>query len=230
MACSLTARPERPSRRDQRGPVATQALKSQTRLSFPPCQKLVDAYVSGMPVKRIAERFGAPSNHHHEDRHWRRVKVRSQPLASSTREEARHLYDSGRSLAQVAEQLGVSASAVRSAVLVAGGTLRPAGGSARNRARGDPAEGRLGRRPPAVPAAGSPDRDAVNARLASSTSRSQPPERRRTSCSRRASSAPTQWSAAQRPTSPPCRSALASTHFDTRVSPPVQLVPARPEK
>jgi len=63
--------------------------------------------------------------------------VRNQPLASSTRDEARHLYDVGRSLAQVAEQLGVSASAVRSAVLVTGGTLRPAGGSARNRAHGD---------------------------------------------------------------------------------------------
>ena len=55
---SPTARPERPSRRDQRGPVATHALKSQTRLSYPQCQKLIDAYVSGMPVKQIAERFG----------------------------------------------------------------------------------------------------------------------------------------------------------------------------
>ena len=51
-------------------------------------------------------------------------------------EQPRHRM--GRAvLAQVAEQLGVSASAVRSAVLVTGGTLRPAGGSARNRAHGD---------------------------------------------------------------------------------------------
>ncbi|WIY83734.1 helix-turn-helix domain-containing protein [Propionimicrobium sp. PCR01-08-3] len=55
---SPTTRPERPSRRDQRGPVATQALKSQTRLSYPQRQKLLDAYASGMPVKQIAERFG----------------------------------------------------------------------------------------------------------------------------------------------------------------------------
>ena len=55
---SPTARHERPFRSDQRGPVATQALKSQTRLSYPQRQKLFDAYVSGMPVEQIAERFG----------------------------------------------------------------------------------------------------------------------------------------------------------------------------
>lgn len=55
---SPTTRRERGSRRDQRGPVATKALKSQTRLSYPNRQKLIDAYVSGMPVKQIAERFG----------------------------------------------------------------------------------------------------------------------------------------------------------------------------
>lgn len=55
---SPTTGPVSPSRRDQRGPVATKALKSQTRLSYPQRQKLVDAYVSGMPVKRIAELFG----------------------------------------------------------------------------------------------------------------------------------------------------------------------------
>ena len=55
---SSAAHPERPPRRDQRGPVATQALKSQTRLSYPQRQKLLDACASGMPVKQIAERFG----------------------------------------------------------------------------------------------------------------------------------------------------------------------------
>ena len=88
-----------------------------------------------MPVKQIAERFGVHRTTITKIVTSAGVKVRSQPLASSTRDEARHLYDSGRSLAQVAEQLGVSASAVRSAVLVTGGTLRPAGGSERNRAR-----------------------------------------------------------------------------------------------
>ena len=136
-AHSLIARPERPSRRDQRGPVATQALKSQTRLSYPQRQKLIDAYASGMPVKQIAEHFGVHRTTITKIVTSAGVKVRNQPLASSTRDEARHLYDVGRSLAQVAEQLGVSASAVRSAVLVTGGTLRPAGGSARNRAHGD---------------------------------------------------------------------------------------------
>ena len=55
---SPTARPGQPSRRDQRGPVTTKALKSQTRLNYPQRQKLLDAYASGMPVKQIAERFG----------------------------------------------------------------------------------------------------------------------------------------------------------------------------
>jgi len=106
-------------------------------LSYPQRQKLIDAYVSEMPVKQIAERFGVHRTTITKIVTSAGVKVRSQPLASSTREEARHLYDSGRSLARVAEQLGVSASAVRSAVLGTGGTLRPAGGSARHRAHGD---------------------------------------------------------------------------------------------
>lgn len=126
---SPTARPEQPSRRDQRGPIATQALKSQTRLSYPQRQKLIDAYASGMPVKQIAERFGVHRTTITKIVTSAGVKVRSKPLASSTRDEARHLYDGGRSLAQVAEQLGVSPSAVRSAVLLTGGSMRPAGGS-----------------------------------------------------------------------------------------------------
>ena len=73
-----------------------------------------------MPVKQIAERFGVHRTTITQIVSSAGVKVRSQPLASSAREEARHLYDSGRSLAQVAEQLGVSPSAVRSAVLVTG--------------------------------------------------------------------------------------------------------------
>ena len=52
------ARPKRAVLSDQRGPVATKALKSQTRLSYPQRQKLLDACTSGMPVKQIAERFG----------------------------------------------------------------------------------------------------------------------------------------------------------------------------
>ncbi len=101
-----------------------------------------------MPVKQIAERFGVHRTTITKIVTSAGVKVRSKPLASSTRDEARHLYNSGRSLAQVAEQLGVSASAVRSAVLVAGGTLRPAGGSTRNRAHGDAAaSARSTRRP-----------------------------------------------------------------------------------
>ena len=87
-------------------------------------------------MKQIAERFGVHRTTISKIVTSAGVKVRSQPLASSTRDEARHLYNSGRSLAQAAEQLGVSASAVRSAVLVAGGSLWPAGGSTRNRAHG----------------------------------------------------------------------------------------------
>ena len=57
-----------------------------------------------MPVKQIAEHFGVHRTTITKIVTSAGVKVRSQPLASSTREEARHLYDSGRSLAQVAEQ------------------------------------------------------------------------------------------------------------------------------
>ena len=125
---SPTAQPERLSRRDQRGPVSTQALKSQTRLSYPQRQKLIDAYASGVPVKQIAERFGVHRTTITQIATNAGVKMRSQTLSLSAREEACELYDGGRSLAQVAEQLGVSPSAVRSAVLSCGGTLRPPGG------------------------------------------------------------------------------------------------------
>lgn len=78
-----------------------------------------------MPVKQIAERFGIHRTTITRIATSAGIKVRSQPLATSTRDEARHLYDNG----QVAEQLGVSPSAVRGAVLVTGGSMRPAGGS-----------------------------------------------------------------------------------------------------
>ena len=125
---SPTARPERPTRRDQRGPAATKALKSQTRLSCPQRQKPIDAYVSGMPVRQIAERFGVHRTTITQLATKAGVKMRSQTLSRSARKEACELYDSGRSLAQVAENPGVSPSAVRSAVLSCGGTLRPPGG------------------------------------------------------------------------------------------------------
>lgn len=84
--------------------------------------------MSGIPVKQIAERFGVHRTTITKIVTRAGAKVRSQPFTSSTRDDARRLYDIGRSLAQVAEQLGISASAVRSAVLVTGSTLRPTGG------------------------------------------------------------------------------------------------------
>ena len=98
-------------------------------MSYPQRQKLIDAYVSGTPVNQIAERFGVHRTTITKIVTSAGIKVRSQPLATSTRKEARRLYDSGRSLAQVAEQVSVSSSAIRSAVLLTGGNMRPAGGS-----------------------------------------------------------------------------------------------------
>ena len=128
---SSAAHPERPSRRDQRGPVATQALKSQTRLSYPQRQKLLDACASGMPVKQIAERFGVHRTTITQIAASAGVTMRNQPLSPAVQEEASRLYDSGLSLAQVAERLKVAPSAVRTAVLATGRTIRPAGRSTR---------------------------------------------------------------------------------------------------
>ncbi|SHI35603.1 hypothetical protein SAMN02745244_00189 [Tessaracoccus bendigoensis DSM 12906] len=79
-------------------------------------------------MQQIAERFGVHRTTITQIATNAGVKMRSQTLSLSARAKARELYDADQSLAQVAEQLGVSPSAVRSAVLSCGGTLRPPGG------------------------------------------------------------------------------------------------------
>ena len=122
---------DRSQRSDQRGPLASNGLKSQTRLSYPNRQKLLDAYASGMPVKQIAERFGVHRTTITQIAASAGVTMRNQPLSPAVQEEASRLYDSGLSLAQVAERLKVAPSAVRTAVLATGRTIRPAGRSTR---------------------------------------------------------------------------------------------------
>ena len=131
----LAVSQDRSHRSDQRGPVASNGLKSQTRLSYPNRQKLLDAYVSGMPVKQIAERFGVHRTTITQIAASAGVAMRNQPLSPAVQEEAGRLYDSGLSLAQVAEQLRVAPSAVRTAVLATGRAMRTAGRSVREPAR-----------------------------------------------------------------------------------------------
>ena len=80
-----------------------------------------------MPVKEIAERFGVHRTTITQIASAAGVTMRNQSLSPSAQEEVSRLYDSGLSLAQVAEQLNVSPSAVRTAVLATGRTMRPAG-------------------------------------------------------------------------------------------------------
>ena len=122
---------DRSQRSDHRGPLASNGLKSQTSLSYPNRQKLLDAYASGMPVKQIAERFGVHRTTITQIAASAGVTMRNQPLSPAVQEEASCLYDSGLSLAQVAERLKVAPSAVRTAVLATGRTIRPAGRSTR---------------------------------------------------------------------------------------------------
>ena len=88
-----------------------------------------------MPVKQIAERFGVHRTTITQIAASAGVAMRNLPLSPAVQEEAGRLYDSGLSLAQVAEQLGVNSSAVRTAVLATGRTMRPAGRSMRERAQ-----------------------------------------------------------------------------------------------
>lgn len=79
-----------------------------------PVQELARRFnVHRATVREIARRAGHPS----------RAPEHSQQL----REEAARLYAEGFTLSQVAVQLEISDEAVRSAVITAGGSIRPKG-------------------------------------------------------------------------------------------------------
>lgn len=120
-------RPSRAVRSDIRGHVVDSALKTQTRLSYPSRQNVLEEYAAGVPVKEIASRFGI-----YRGTVWKIVTSAGQPtrshkLSPAVREEIRRLYESGLTLAEVTRKLGVGRVNARAAIISAGGTMRPQG-------------------------------------------------------------------------------------------------------
>lgn len=112
---------------DQRGPVRENSRQTQTRLSASNRADLLAGYADGVPVRELATRFGVHRGTVREVARRAGIAARQPELPTRKRAQAARLYEGGLTLAQVAEQLGISDAAVRSAVLACGGTVRPGG-------------------------------------------------------------------------------------------------------
>ncbi len=89
--------------------------------------ELVAAYQAGEPVRTIAARFGVHRGTVSECVRQAGVPAREPGLDADRRTRAAVLYESGLTLAQVADQVAAGVETVRTAVLAEGGTIRPRG-------------------------------------------------------------------------------------------------------
>ncbi len=102
-----------PDRRDTRGPVVKDPAKSQTGLSPEKRAELVAAYQAGEPVLTIAARFGVHRATMSEFVRQAGVAAREHGLDAAVRARAAALYESGLTLAQVADEVAASVETVR---------------------------------------------------------------------------------------------------------------------
>ena len=79
------------------------------------------------PVRELAARFGVHRGTVREVARRAGVAARQPELLPDKRAQAARLYAYGLPLARVAERLGISHAAARSAVMACGGTIRPGG-------------------------------------------------------------------------------------------------------
>lgn len=109
---------------DQRGPVRENSRQSQTCLSASNRAELVAAHRSGVPVSELTLPFGVHRSTVRQLARRTGLETRSLKMAAGVRSETARLYESGHTLVQIAERLGISDEAVRAAVVAAGGTVR----------------------------------------------------------------------------------------------------------
>lgn len=107
--------------------MAKNPAKSQTRLTPEKRAELVAAYQAGEPVRSIAVRFGVHRGTVSEFARQAGIPAREPGLDAERGARAAALYESGLTLARVAEQVAASVEAVRAAVLAEGGAIRPRG-------------------------------------------------------------------------------------------------------
>lgn len=118
-------------RRDARGPVAKNTVKSQTRLTLDQRAEMVADYEAGTSVKAIAAKYRVhrgtiPTLVARAGR-----RLRTPGLDEAGRRRACDLYEAVYTLAEVAERLSVDPKTVRDAVVGAGADIRPRGRQAR---------------------------------------------------------------------------------------------------
>ena len=112
---------------DNRGTVREDSVKSQTRLTPAQVAELLAGYQVGTPVRSLAKRFDVHRLTVSQIAKRAGVAPRWSLTTPAQRKHAAALYAEGWTLAQVAEQVGISTGTVRAAVLTEGGTLRPKG-------------------------------------------------------------------------------------------------------
>lgn len=86
--------------------------------------ELIDGHVIVVPVGTWRHGFNMDRGSVREMARQAGLAARLPELPDAIRQDAARLYADGRTLAQVAMQLGISDKAVRSAVLGCGGTIR----------------------------------------------------------------------------------------------------------
>lgn len=97
---------------DQRGPVRDNSRQTQTRLSASNRADLLAGYADGVPVRELATRFGVHRGTVREVARRAGIAARQPELPTRKRAQAARLYEGGLTLAQVAEQLGISDAGV----------------------------------------------------------------------------------------------------------------------
>lgn len=99
----------------------------QTRLNESDQRRLVEGYTSGSTVNALAEQFDVARQTVSIILERHGVKRRYRLLGDRELALARRLYEQGRSLADVAEQLQVSSKTVLTGLRAVGVTTRPVG-------------------------------------------------------------------------------------------------------
>ena len=121
-------RTEEPKITDFRGPIRRNSEKATTPLTPEKASALVDQYISGRPVKVLAEQFGIPRQT--VLRHAKRAGVahQSKPFSDDDVAEMVAMYQSGLGLERISAQVGASPMRIRRILVGQDIAMRPPGG------------------------------------------------------------------------------------------------------
>lgn len=122
---------QRRSREDQindsRGPNVRELRDLQTLLSPEQVASLIAAYVQGVPVCELADRYNVHRTTVTEHARHHGLALCRRSLDEDERTTAAGLYEDGLTMSEIAEQFEVSTGAVRTALVIEGILIRPRG-------------------------------------------------------------------------------------------------------